>query len=115
MKLAKPQTHGVTMNQDQQRIYKGVKACVIEGLTKKPAQIEPASRLQEDLGATLLDMVDIIVTLQFRFDIKIKGGNFVAYFKKEGRVLDIKTLSKYVVKKLKAKHRPKKVKNKQTT
>jgi len=59
------------MTPDRTRIFEIVRACVADSLAMDPAGISLASSLATDLGATSLDFVDILFTLEEKFGIKI--------------------------------------------
>ena len=60
------------MNRDE--IFTAIRDNLADSLALTPAEIEPSSRLIEDLGADSLDFVDIIFGLERRFGIKLKSA-----------------------------------------
>jgi acyl carrier protein len=62
------------MTQDE--VKAGVIECVAQSLAKDAAQIDRASRLIPDLGADSLDFIDIMFSLERKFDIKLQKEDF---------------------------------------
>jgi acyl carrier protein len=58
----------------QEEIYNKVSATLVESLNIGEDDIEPASRLQGDLGAESIDFLDITFRLEREFNIRIPRG-----------------------------------------
>ena len=58
----------------QQEIYSKVAAALVESLSVDEAEIRPTARLQGDLGAESIDLLDIMFRLENDFDIQIPRG-----------------------------------------
>ena len=58
------------------RVLSVVKASIAESLAVPEAEIEPKSRLIDDLGADSLDFVDIVFMLDQKLEIKVKDSEF---------------------------------------
>jgi acyl carrier protein len=54
-------------------VLAGVRECLAESLALAPGDIEPASRLIDDLGADSLDFLDILFSLEQRFALKLRS------------------------------------------
>ncbi|MGB9105796.1 MAG: acyl carrier protein [Terriglobales bacterium] len=52
-------------------IEEKVKQIIVEQLGVEEAEVVPAARLQEDLGADSLDIVELTMALEAAFDIEI--------------------------------------------
>ncbi len=61
---------------DPEKLQSGVVECVAQSLAIEPARIEVHSRLIPDLGADSLDFMDIMFSLERRFDIKLQKEDF---------------------------------------
>jgi acyl carrier protein len=48
-----------------------VAKCVAEVLARQPAEVQPSSRLMNDLGADSLDLVELMYLLEQEFDIQL--------------------------------------------
>lgn len=57
-------------------IFEAVRPLVARSLGRKPDEIARESRLIDDLGADSLDFVDLVFTLERRFQVKIREGDF---------------------------------------
>jgi acyl carrier protein len=58
------------MNAD---VLMGVRECLAESLALQADEIEPGSRLIDDLGADSLDFLDILFSLEQRFELKLRS------------------------------------------
>ena len=54
-------------------VLSGVRDCLAESLALQPDEIQPASRLVDDLGADSLDFLDILFSLEQRFALKLRS------------------------------------------
>jgi acyl carrier protein len=54
-------------------VLSGVRACLAESLALAPHEIQPGSRLIDDLGADSLDFLDILFSLEQRFALKLRS------------------------------------------
>ena len=72
-------------------IFDDVKAVVVEQLNVNEGEIKPESRVVEDLGADSLDVVELVMALEEKFDINVPDedaekistvGDIVAYIEK---------------------------------
>lgn len=72
-------------------IFDDVKAIVIEQLNVNEGEVKPESKFQEDLGADSLDVVELVMALEEKFEIEIPDeeaekiqtvGDVVAYIEK---------------------------------
>ena len=54
-------------------VLAGVRECLAESLALQPDEIEPGSRLIDDLGADSLDFLDILFSLEQRFALKLRS------------------------------------------
>jgi acyl carrier protein len=52
-------------------IFDDVKEVVMEQLSKSADEVQESSRFSEDLGADSLDIVELVMTLEEKFDIEI--------------------------------------------
>ena len=57
-------------------VFEKVRACVADSLALNAADLKLESRLFEDLGASSLDFIDIIFTLEKTFRIKVAETEF---------------------------------------
>lgn len=58
------------MNSD---VLAGVRECLAESLALQPGEIQPGSRLIDDLGADSLDFLDLLFNLEQRFALKLRS------------------------------------------
>jgi acyl carrier protein len=58
----------------QDEIYKKVSDTLVTALNVDEDEIQPSSRLQNDLGAESIDFLDIVFRLEREFNIKIPRG-----------------------------------------
>jgi acyl carrier protein len=54
-------------------VLDGVRECLAESLALAPEEIQATSRLIEDLGADSLDFLDILFSLEQRFELKLRS------------------------------------------
>jgi len=54
-------------------VLAGVRECLAESLALVPDEIQPDSRLIDDLGADSLDFLDILFSLEQRFALKLRS------------------------------------------
>lgn len=54
-------------------VLDGVRDCLAESLALQAADIQPSSRLIDDLGADSLDFLDILFSLEQRFALKLRS------------------------------------------
>jgi acyl carrier protein len=54
-------------------VLSGVRECLAESLALAPEEIQPGSRLIDDLGADSLDFLDILFSLEQRFALKLRS------------------------------------------
>ena len=54
-------------------VFAGVRDCLAESLALQSDQIQPGSRLIDDLGADSLDFLDILFSLEQRFALKLRS------------------------------------------
>jgi acyl carrier protein len=59
---------------NREEIYKAMRSLVADSLALKEDEIQPESRLTDDLGADSLDFIDIIFGIEKRFGIKLRDG-----------------------------------------
>ncbi len=52
-------------------IFDDVKAVVVEQLNVSPDEVKPESKFADDLGADSLDVVELVMALEEKFDIEI--------------------------------------------
>jgi acyl carrier protein len=52
-------------------LYDDVKAVVVEQLNVNPDEVKEESKFVEDLGADSLDVVELVMALEEKFDIEI--------------------------------------------
>ena len=52
-------------------IFDDVKAVVVEQLNVGADEVKPESKFVEDLGADSLDVVELVMTLEEKFDVEI--------------------------------------------
>lgn len=69
-------------------IFDDVKAVVVEQLNANESEVKPESKFVEDLGADSLDVVELVMALEEKFEIEIPDeaaekiatvGDVVAY------------------------------------
>jgi len=53
-------------------LFDDVKAVVVEQLNVNPDEVKEDSRFVEDLGADSLDVVELVMAIEEKFDIEIK-------------------------------------------
>ncbi len=51
--------------------FEKVKSILVDGLDLEEDQVTLESKIKEDLGADSLDMVDLIMSIEDEFDIKV--------------------------------------------
>ena len=82
-------------------LFDDVKAVVVEQLNVNPDEVKEDSKFVEDLGADSLDVVELVMALEEKFDIEIPDtdaekivtvGNAMAYI--EAHKQSINSLSK---------------------
>ena len=61
---------------DRDQILEKLRAMIADSLAVEEASVTPEARLIDDLGADSLDFVDLVFTLEKRFQIKIREGDF---------------------------------------
>jgi len=54
-------------------VLAGVRECLAESLALQADEIQPGSRLIDDLGADSLDFLDILFSLEQRFELKLRS------------------------------------------
>jgi acyl carrier protein len=54
-------------------VFAGVRDCLVESLALPAEDIQPSSRLIDDLGADSLDFLDILFNLEQRFALKLRS------------------------------------------
>ncbi len=64
----------VTNRVDQ--VFSSVQRCIAESLLIELEQVQPHSRLVDDLGADSLDFVDIVFQLERELDVRVRGSEF---------------------------------------
>ncbi|MDR3153230.1 MAG: acyl carrier protein [Deltaproteobacteria bacterium] len=52
-------------------IFERVKKVVVDQLTVDPSEVLPESSLQDDLQADSLDLVELMISMEEEFDVKI--------------------------------------------
>ncbi len=52
-------------------LFEQVKEVIVEQLNVSPEEVKPESRFVEDLGADSLDVVEMIMALEEKFEIEI--------------------------------------------
>ncbi len=52
-------------------IFEDIRDVVVEQLSVDPNAVKPESKIMEDLGADSLDVVELIMALEEKFDIEI--------------------------------------------
>jgi len=57
---------------DNEEIFRMVRSCIADSLAVNEQEINPASRLIDDLGADSLDFLDIIFSLEKQFSTKLR-------------------------------------------
>ncbi len=72
-------------------IFEDVKAVVVEQLNVNEGEVKPESKFVDDLGADSLDVVELVMALEEKFEIEIPDeeaekiqtvGDVVAYIEK---------------------------------
>ena len=63
------------MTQDD--IFQKVKATLVDALNRDDDEVTSASRLQADLGAESIDVLDIVFRLERAFKVKIPRGKII--------------------------------------
>jgi acyl carrier protein len=58
----------------QEEIYQAMRSLVADSLALKEDEIQPQSRLTDDLGADSLDFIDMIFAIEKKFGIKLRAG-----------------------------------------
>ena len=71
----------------EQTIESRITSVIVDQFGLAPADVTPASKLTEDLGADSLDEVDLVMALEEEFDIKINDET-AADFKTVQHVID---------------------------
>ncbi|MFA6291548.1 MAG: acyl carrier protein, partial [Victivallales bacterium] len=56
---------------DEDEVFKGVRACLLETLDKDSIEVRKEDRLINDLGIDSLDLIHLVFTLEQHFGIKI--------------------------------------------
>ena len=56
---------------DQEAAFETFKKCTTEVLQVSPEQVTPDARFGEDLDADSLDLVELVMALEERFDVSI--------------------------------------------
>ena len=59
---------------NQEEIFLAMRSLVADSLALKEDEIQPQSRLTDDLGADSLDFIDIIFGIEKKFGIKLRDG-----------------------------------------
>jgi acyl carrier protein len=59
---------------NKEETYRKVVGVIVQSLNVEEDVIQPTSRLQTDLGAESIDVLDIVFRLEREFDIQIPGG-----------------------------------------
>lgn len=75
-------------------IFDDVKAVVVEQLNVNEGEIKPESRFVEDLGADSLDVVELIMALEEKFEVEIPDSDAEKLIKIEDVVNYIENLKK---------------------
>jgi acyl carrier protein len=57
---------------DRKQIFSAVQDCIAESLAISKQEIQPESRLIDDLGADSLDFLDMIFSLEKRFSTRLR-------------------------------------------
>ena len=80
-------------------IFDDVKAVVVEQLNVNEGEIKPESRFVEDLGADSLDVVELVMALEEKFDINVPDedaeknfnrGRYCSLYRKSKKTKNIK-------------------------
>lgn len=71
------------MHRDGDRIVERINEVFLEDFEMEPSQLLPEAHLFEELGLDSLDVVDLVVALQKKFDVSIRDDE---------RIRDIRTL-----------------------
>lgn len=56
---------------DKDKVFETLKEIIMEKLNVAEDQINPDARFQEDLGADSLDVVELVMAIEEKFDIEI--------------------------------------------
>ncbi len=56
---------------DKDKVFQILKEIIMEKLNVADDQIKPEARFQEDLGADSLDVVELVMAIEEKFDIEI--------------------------------------------
>ncbi len=56
---------------DKDKVFEILKEIIMEKLNVAEDQIKPEARFQEDLGADSLDVVELVMAIEEKFDIEI--------------------------------------------
>lgn len=56
-------------------LFEDVKEVVVEQLNVDPAEVKEESKFVEDLGADSLDVVELVMALEEKFDIEIPDAD----------------------------------------
>lgn len=59
---------------DRNKIFEGLKECLVDCIRVDEDEIKMDAKLIDDLGADSLDFLDILFSLERKFNIKIKQG-----------------------------------------
>jgi acyl carrier protein len=59
---------------ERSRVFEVVRDVTAEVTTSQPAAITEASRFREDLDADSLDLVELMLGIEERFDIEVEEG-----------------------------------------
>lgn len=81
----------------------GVRECLAESLALQPGEIDPQSRLVDDLGADSLDFLDILFSLEQRFALKLRSMELDALLRadfSEGKLVDKRYIPREEVERL---------------
>ena len=60
-----------TANTDASQVFEVVKSIVVDQLSVEAATVKPESNFQNDLGADSLDIVELVMALEEKFDLVI--------------------------------------------
>ena len=60
-----------TANMDTSQVFETVKSIVVDQLSVEAATVKPESNFQNDLGADSLDIVELVMALEEKFDLVI--------------------------------------------
>ena len=56
---------------DKDKVFEILKEIIMEKLNVAEDQIKPEARFQEDLGADSLDVVELVMAIEEKFDIEV--------------------------------------------